>query len=78
MSFTDKFEQYQHHGKWVWVRKDLKGKHRENCLCFSCQLLDIDNPTKSCPVANHVFSLCVLMDMVLPVWECPFFVELPQ
>jgi hypothetical protein len=30
------FIQYEHHGNKVWVRSDLKGTHRSNCLCYSC------------------------------------------
>jgi len=74
----DKFEHYKHHGQWVWVREELKGKHREHCLCFSCQLFNIDEPEKSCPIANSLYLFCVTNDMVLPVWECRIFVEMPQ
>ena len=27
---------YKHHGVNVSVREDLKGKHREHCLCWIC------------------------------------------
>lgn len=28
--------EYEHHGRSVKVRKDLKGLHRDYCLCFRC------------------------------------------
>ena len=67
------FEQYEHHGTDVWVRKDLKGKHRDYCLCFACKKLRIESRELNCPIANQVFDLCVRLDLVLPVWECSEF-----
>jgi hypothetical protein len=68
------FEQYRHHGEIVWVRSDLKGKHRENCLCYSCTHF-IPGEPENCPRANLIYGVCVMLDMVLPVWECPEFME---
>jgi hypothetical protein len=68
------FEKYDHHGTEVSVRKDLKGKHREHCLCFSCEKFKLGTPDK-CPVANSLFTFCVLHDLVTPVYECPLFKE---
>ena len=31
-----KVVEYEHHGSNVKVREDLKGKHRDHCLCFRC------------------------------------------
>jgi len=62
---------YEHHGKEVWVNEDLRGKHREHCLCWKCSKFQPSNRDANCPIANAVFSLCVLEDLVLPVWECP-------
>ena len=78
MSFTDEFEYYYHHGRWVYVRKELKGKHREYCLCFSCQLFNPENHDGNCRTATLIYAVCVTNNMVLPVWECPHFIELPQ
>jgi len=69
------FEQYEHHGNDVWVRKELKGKHREYCLCFSCQRLDIMDPENNCVIAKKIFQLCIENELVLAVWECPEFLE---
>jgi len=69
------FTVYIHHGKEVHVREDLKGKHREHCLCHSCHCFNPENRATNCPIANLVYSICVLDNLVLPVWECPDFIE---
>lgn len=69
------FEKYKHHGIKVFVRKDLKGKHRDYCLCFKCERFNISDPAKSCYIANMIYSTCVKYNLVLPVWECPKFKE---
>ena len=74
---NSKYEKYHH---WdghadVWVRKDLKGKHREHCLCHSCEDFHPEDREKNCPIANLNFSVCVAFGVVLPVWECPSFYE---
>ena len=68
-----KFTTYYHHGEMVWVREDLKGTHREHCLCFSCNRFNIENKEDSCPIANHLYSFCVLTGLTAPVFECPKF-----
>ena len=68
------FEQYEHHGEIVWVRKDLRGKHREHCLCFKCENFK-PGTKENCTAAKLVYSLCRSCDLVTPVWECPRFVE---
>lgn len=67
------YERYNHHGHEVWVKKDLKGKHREHCLCWECERFKPDEREKSCVIANLVYALCVAEGLVLPVWECGFF-----
>jgi hypothetical protein len=74
---SDKFEQYEHHGVMVWVNSELKGKHREHCLCYQCLNFNPGTPEDNCPIANANYALCVLENMVLPVWECPKFEEAP-
>ena len=73
-----KYIKYEHHGKDVVVREDLKGKHREHCLCFSCDKLHIGNRLKNCNIANTLFNNCKLYNIVTPVWECPFFTEIKK
>jgi hypothetical protein len=73
-----KYEKYKHHGQEVWVRSDLKGKHREHCLCMFCKKLDVLNRHKNCPIANAVFKNCKQFNLVTPMWECPKFEEKTQ
>ena len=68
--------EYEHHGTKVWVREDLKGKHREHCLCFSCdKFKPAGAPEENCPIANLNFAVCIAHNVTLPVWECPEFEE---
>lgn len=68
------FMEYEHHGRMVSVRSDLKGKHRDHCLCYSCQRFKPDHK-ENCRKAKEIYALCVREDLVLPVWECPAFEE---
>jgi len=64
----DIFE-YEHHGAIVSVRKSLKGRYRDFCLCNICKKFKpgkIDN----CKKAQRLYELCVDEDMVTPVFEC--------
>ena len=61
------YERYLHHGKMVWVRTDLRGKHREFSLCHKCAL------EGNCPIIALVIKLCELVGVTLPVWECVSF-----
>lgn len=65
-------EHYTHHDKIVAVQTELKGKHREHCLCYGC---DKFKPLREdhCPIADAVFANCVKFNVVTPVWECPDF-----
>ena len=69
------FVQYEHHDADVWVREDLKGQHQEHCLCYSCLRFCPDDREQNCKRANLIYRVCVMLDMVLPVWECPEFRE---
>ena len=69
------FEQYKHHGTNVWIRSNLKGKHREYCLCHSCKKLDVVNVENNCPIARAIYKNCVEFNLTTPVWECPEFLE---
>jgi hypothetical protein len=70
-----KYEWYKHHGRNVFVRSDLKGTHREHCLCFSCQKFTPEDRKGNCAIANALYSLCVLTGITTPVFECPEFLE---
>ena len=64
---------YLHHGKSVYVDEELKGRHREHCLCFRCQCFKPENREENCRLAELNFANCRLNNMVLPVYECPLF-----
>jgi len=66
---------YLHHGTYVYVDEDLKGKHRDHCLCFRCAKFMPDDRDQNCKLANLNFANCQLNSMTLPVYECPQFVE---
>ena len=67
------YVKYRHHGHPVWVRKDLRGEHRNHCLCFECEYFNPDDREDNCHLANVFFALDVLLHMTTPVWECPTF-----
>jgi hypothetical protein len=57
----------------VFVQKDLQGKHKDHCLCYrGCKKF---KPGKRghCKIARKLFMLCIVHNMVTPVWECPYF-----
>lgn len=66
---------YIHHGRYVYVDEDLKGKHRSHCLCFRCTKFRPEDRENNCKIANLNYANCVLNDLVLPVYECPVFEE---
>jgi len=70
-----KIIKYKHHGNEVFVREDLKGRHREHCLCCVCQKFFPDDVDKNCIIAREVFSICLKLSLVLPVWECQYFIR---
>ena len=67
------FVQYGHHGVQVWVREDLKGKHLDHCLCWSCSKFDLSDQDASCNIANALEALCECFALQAPVYECPQF-----
>ena len=69
------YEKYEHHGVKVWVRKDLKGKHRQHCLCWSCMLFKPEDRENNCKLANLLYAVNVASGLTTPVFECPLFVE---
>jgi len=72
---SKEYEQYEHHGNIVWTRKDLKGKHRDHCLCHNCEKLNLVERASNCPKANLLYALCCALGMATPVFECPDFEE---
>ncbi len=63
-------EKYDHHGREVSVVSEMKGRHREVCLCFACERFkpgEVDN----CHAAQSLYELCVAGPItVAPVLEC--------
>ena len=69
------YKKYKHHPQCpeVWVDEDLKGKHRDLCLCYRCNKFQPEDRLKNCRIANAVFDNCVGFCIVTPVMECPDF-----
>jgi len=65
---------YIHHGTNMCVRTDLKGKHREYCLCYECARFYPDK-ANHCEIALAAYGLCKKYNIVTPIWECSRFVE---
>ena len=68
---------YVHHDWSVWVREDLKGRHRDYCLCHRCAKLRLDSREHNCPIANLLYAVCCAHGLTTPVFECPLFIERP-
>jgi len=70
-----KREWYKHHGKVVTVVSQVKGKHREHCLCHKCKRFNPDSKHDNCPWANILYGVCCAEGgpMVTPVYECESF-----
>jgi hypothetical protein len=66
--------EYKHHGERVSCFENMKGKHKDFCLCWRCQFL---HPGKdnNCSRAQELFEFDVKNGMVTPVFECPKFKE---
>ncbi len=69
-----RIEKYKHHGREVFVRSDLKGRHAEFCLCERCEKF-IPGTENHCKVAEQICKTCVEHNLITPVWECPEFEE---
>lgn len=65
-------EKYVHHESEVSVDSDLKGKHRQHCLCFQCDHFK-PGQKDNCSIAKQLYHLCVTFSLVTPVYECPEF-----
>jgi hypothetical protein len=72
---TIEIEVYEHHGAKVAVRPDLKGKHREHCLCFQNCARFKPGQDDNCEIAKALFENCVKFNVVTPVWECPKYIQ---
>jgi N-acyl-L-homoserine lactone synthetase len=68
------YEVYLHHNLPMWVREDLKGRHREHCLCYGCQRFFPEDRARNCVIACTVKNLCEKLEVTTPVWECTRFI----
>lgn len=64
-------DRYEHHGKMVSVMSELKGKHRQHCLCFSGCKKFLPGQRDNCPIAQATFANCVKFGTTTPMYECP-------
>lgn len=64
---------YKHHDKVMVVQSDLKGKHKEHCLCYMGCLRFLPGSQYNCEIAEKIFQLNVEQGVTTPVWECAFF-----
>ena len=69
------YQKYKHHDAEVWVNPNLRGKHRQHCLCWDCKNFH-PNTNDNCSIANKLFQICVDHDLVTPVYECPKFIPM--
>lgn len=65
---------YTHHGNEVYVKEELKGTHREHCLCFECAEFEPGTPD-NCHIAATLFRLCQEFGVTTPVFECPEYLK---
>jgi len=68
-------EKYIHYGRAVYVKSELKGKHKEMCLCHCCNNFKPLDRERNCLIANTLYELDVLYNLVTPVFECPSWVD---
>jgi hypothetical protein len=67
---------YTHHGMTMAVHRDLKGTHREHCLCFECGVFK-PGQDDNCLTARMLYALCQTQGLVTPVFECCNFADGP-
>ena len=64
------YTKYEHHGKEVTVKTELKGRHRGFCLCYECKKFNLLDRENNCHIANNIYKNCVDFNVVTPVFEC--------
>jgi len=72
---ADGVERYEHHGTEVSVISEVKGKHRDHCLCWRCGKFKPEDRENNCMIANALYALCKAFSLVTPVYECKYFVD---
>ena len=69
-----KFVKYNHHNSDRYVREDLIGKHKEYCLCYSCEKFK-PNTAENCDIAGSLHAFDVRNNVRALIWDCPEFEE---
>jgi hypothetical protein len=69
------YQQYEKGRTKVWVRENLKGRQKEFCMCWDCAAFRPEADDRGCPIIKDVLDLAARKTIVLPVWECPEFIE---
>lgn len=72
---SNSIEKYNHHDRDVFVQSNLKGKHRDHCLCFRCGKFKPDS-VYNCERAGKLYEICRDYGMVTPVYECDAFEQI--
>jgi len=68
-----KTTKYFHHDCEVSTFVEMKGRHREFCLCHNfCKHFKPGEPD-NCEIAEKNFALCVEHCVTTPVIECPMY-----
>ena len=63
-------EKCVHHGVEVSVISEVKGLHRQHCLCHqNCKHFKPNTP-ENCEIAQANYELCVKHNLTTPVYEC--------
>jgi hypothetical protein len=65
---------YAHHDILVAVEEELKGKHREHCLCYKCTRFHPNDIMRNCAIAQTTYENCVRFGTTTPVYECSRFI----
>ena len=65
-------ERYEHHGTDVAVQSELKGKHREHCLCYQdCDRFVVANNSQAVVVRNLEREIKALLEYAEKGSTCP-------
>lgn len=70
-----KITKYIHHDKEVSVFEELKGQHREHCLCYAKCKFFKPNTLDNCPIARGLFEYDVSNGVTTPVFECATYAK---
>jgi len=68
-----KIVKYIHHGKKVSVDVLLRGKADYYNLCQECKFFIPNEPNVNCDIAEMLYRICRLHNIITPVFECHKF-----